>query len=1325
MQRGSFGNAFLVLSRALLSCALALGASQILPSPNYTRATVATRLRRSLPRRSAAPVFRSDTPAHVFTRRPLGTAATVPPSVDSSAVLFPAPTPPAISGSRSDHYPRQTAPSIQPTPHGDTTTSGGQPVEDLYGVTPHLEAVQPVSLLPESVQGLKIRATVANTGSVPAHFLSGCGIAPILLLRLRINGVILRALPHARDSTTTCVPTRTVIPAHGSTSIEAQYDLRGYASNSGSELQPIEPGTYDVRIKLTFTTMIGPEKDRYRRDQDRSLVDTWPTAWALSNELTTEVGAGAMQNPPTASVSSMTSAMGPFTPKVLVIDYNTTGTSSDGSSLLTSELIAALATGSRYHNGSLSSAQFQTYATYVEPNAPPMQAAVDPYGYHLGDYQAVFNRYNICGLAANQGVQYVWIWAMGDPAQIGDWPEWVTTGPEFNQTYGTNVPTCVGHTVTTEVLNYNRLVGEAIHSTGHYMENVLQYAFGPANGISPGGTDIYDLFDGQLPRYGSYDGPLNTSTAECGNVHFPPNTTAAYDYGNTTTVTSNCASFNPGNPAAQSYNPINASTWQALSCDPSESPGSFDCNEQSYLMWWMQQMPGYGNTALDCAGDPMPNWWEYLMSLDSVTGTTNNDCSRFPLTPGNLQATAPDPNHIVLTWTNNASNATELVLTNGNTFWSVGPSTSSYTVTGLAPGTYQCNAVQAYNIYGSSAWTPWACITTPNSTGSTPTPTASPTPSPTSVPTISLSLDPNSGTAGSTVAVNAVGYPAYAYLDIVYILFDNTSLLNLTGLDWCMGGTSPNTGFGQPCDEIPFTIQVPSSAQPGQHIIFVQCNCGVPTIQLPFTVLPPPTATNTATQTPTSTATNTPTSSPTATSTTTTTPTSTSAATNTPTATATATSTPPAGGFQVGVPANQPWTDTGVQVPSFPPVTGFSFRFNAWGTIYITGSDPGKGPDGDQSCIADSRFVAPGLPCWSLIGRFGLDGAPFFIGSFSLSGDIGAPSTPEDLYLGVNDQIGQFGDNSGAWTVNGKFTIDGVLPTNTPTPTDTATPTSTPTLTPTPTNTPVVAALTVSPPSGAYGQSITIAGSGFGAGETVNMYADTIDSTPIYSATADSLGAITLPATVQQGAYGPHTLIAVGSSSGISATAPFTILSQTTLQKTSGGQGLRDSLSGYGFTANEAVLIYWGQAGGKLLGAKTANSLGSFAGASALAFTVPMSPTGSYPIVSVGQVSGSVVTSTFSLVPSLSITPKRGAHGSVATVAGKGYRAAEPVTVKWNCASATCASKTILGTATTNANGDFSGLSVTIPTTATIGTYYVGGRGSSGTFARTTFTVTS
>lgn len=80
----------------------------------------------------------------------------------------------------------------------------------------------------------------------------------------------------------------------------------------------------------------------------------------------------------------------------------------------------------------------------------------------------------------------------------------------------------------------------------------------------------------------------------------------------------------------------------------------------------------------------------------------------------------------------------------------------------------------------------------------------------------------------------------------------------------------------------------------------------------------------------------------------------------------------------------------------------------ASGTIRIAGSDPGKTPAGVPECAAASDFVAPSLPCWSLIGRVG-SGTPFYVGTtkgFSVT-------TPGRLFLGVNDNV--FGDNSGSW----------------------------------------------------------------------------------------------------------------------------------------------------------------------------------------------------------------------------------------------------------------------------------------------------------------------
>lgn len=144
-----------------------------------------------------------------------------------------------------------------------------------------------------------------------------------------------------------------------------------------------------------------------------------------------------------------------------------------------------------------------------------------------------------------------------------------------------------------------------------------------------------------------------------------------------------------------------------------------------------------------------------------------------------------------------------------------------------------------------------------------------------------------------------------------------------------------------------------------------------------------------------------------------------------------------------------------------------------------------------------------------------------------------------------------------------------------------------------------------------------------------------------------------------------------------------------------------------------------------MLGSTTTNAMGTFAGNMALAFTVPLSPTGTYPVVSVGQSSGAVVTSTFTIMPSLTITPVHGVPGSVATIVGIGYGAKETVTIKWNCGTATCGSTLALGARSTNASGDFNRLHVTIPTTATIGTYPVAGIGKvSRAFAKTMFKVT-
>jgi hypothetical protein len=118
------------------------------------------------------------------------------------------------------------------------------------------------------------------------------------------------------------------------------------------------------------------------------------------------------------------------------------------------------------------------------------------------------------------------------------------------------------------------------------------------------------------------------------------------------------------------------------------------------------------------------------------------------------------------------------------------------------------------------------------------------------------------------------------------------------------------------------------------------------------------------------------------------------------------------------VPGNQPWTDISLDLNQGDQVT-----ITASGTIKIAPEDPGKTPAGDPSCVGPTgrkidptagTWLTPGLTCWSLVGRIGEDGVPFQIGtSVSISVE-----TAGRLYLGVNDEKGRFGNNSGSWAVD-------------------------------------------------------------------------------------------------------------------------------------------------------------------------------------------------------------------------------------------------------------------------------------------------------------------
>jgi hypothetical protein len=120
----------------------------------------------------------------------------------------------------------------------------------------------------------------------------------------------------------------------------------------------------------------------------------------------------------------------------------------------------------------------------------------------------------------------------------------------------------------------------------------------------------------------------------------------------------------------------------------------------------------------------------------------------------------------------------------------------------------------------------------------------------------------------------------------------------------------------------------------------------------------------------------------------------------------------------VTIEANDPsFTDTGVAL-----TLNQSFSITATGKAKWTYTSPSTGPNGyrfprsngTHTCGYDQyhpyeapSYLAPGLACWSLVGRIGTTGAIFFVGT---SLKMPAPYSGE-LYLAFNDDY--YPNNSG------------------------------------------------------------------------------------------------------------------------------------------------------------------------------------------------------------------------------------------------------------------------------------------------------------------------
>lgn len=170
--------------------------------------------------------------------------------------------------------------------------------------------------------------------------------------------------------------------------------------------------------------------------------------------------------------------------------------------------------------------------------------------------------------------------------------------------------------------------------------------------------------------------------------------------------------------------------------------------------------------------------------------------------------------------------------------------------------------------------------------------------------------------------------------------------------------------------------------------------------------------------------------------------------------------------------------------------------------------------------------------------------------------------------------------------------------------------------------------------SGGFKDTLTITGTNFFSNETVNVYFDVTSTTPLSSAVSNGAGTVVETFLVPQAISGTHTIIAVGQTGHLVAKTGFLIRPKTFLKHYQGSAGSTNQITGAGFGPHETVVGHWNSPSGQVLGTTTTSSIGTFGGTggiTGITFTVPLSPTGSYRVYGVGQSSGGVAFSTFTL----------------------------------------------------------------------------------------------
>ena len=233
-------------------------------------------------------------------------------------------------------------------------------------------------------------------------------------------------------------------------------------------------------------------------------------------------------------------------------------------------------------------------------------------GKYFMDSMPLLNGVAVCDWVDNKNVREVWIMKVTNRL---DWvhPEFVLSGKYTPRPSDWNrdvVPQCKN--------SYNVVIHDIdrwdlfMHVWYHSLEAKMRLI----------DDVLYRKFQGPCAGNGNYScypqgNPNQFLLSRCGNCHNAPNARKEYDIVNTTPSNSDCRDWNPdGNGKLGTgfgeIAPVSCADWGCLGDHTIES------NETvNYIIWNLQNMPGWGNT-ITYKGQKLRDWWDIYGDWDGV-----------------------------------------------------------------------------------------------------------------------------------------------------------------------------------------------------------------------------------------------------------------------------------------------------------------------------------------------------------------------------------------------------------------------------------------------------------------------------------------------------------------------------------------------------------------------------------------------------------------------------------------------------------------------------------------------------------------------------------